>query len=84
MKYGLRWRSLFFALLLVHLFLLLGCSYSTDFVVVNESEQPIEIRYRVKKSTAGSLAVSGIPAIIEASRLSTHGGQEWNELVPER
>src|SRR5215467_1702828 len=57
-----------------------GCSYFTDFVVINQSKEPIEIRYKVKRSTAGPLAVSGIPATVLASELSPHGGEEWQPM----
>lgn len=84
MKCVLPARPLILALLIAYLPLLSACSYSTDFVVVNESTQPIEIRYQVKKSPAGPLAISGIPATIEAFQLSPHGGQAWKELTADQ
>jgi hypothetical protein len=73
-------RGLTLGLSLAYISLLTACSYFTDFVVVNASEQTIEVRYKVTKSTAGPLTISGVPAIIDASQLDTHGGQQWKEL----
>ena len=84
MKDQLLAKEFILALLITHLLLLTSCSYFTDFVIINESSQTIQIRYKVKKSTAGPLAVSGIPATIKASQLSTHGGQEWRELATDQ
>ncbi len=71
-----------FLFLVLYVFLLTGCSSFTDFVVINESADPIEVKYKVRKSTAGPLVASGLPAAIEASRLSTSGGTEWQQLNP--
>jgi hypothetical protein len=75
-------RGLILGLSLASISLLTACSYFADFVVVNDSDHPIEVRYKVTKSPAGPLAISGIPAIIKASQLDTHGGQQWKELTP--
>lgn len=75
-------KRIWLPLFLIHLVLYTGCSPYTDFVVVNESDNSVEIRYKVKKSTAGQLATSGIPATIDASKLRTYGGTEWKRLSP--
>jgi len=59
--------------------LLMACSYRTDFVVINESGQAAEIRYKVK-DFPGPFTPPVTPATIEASQLSTHGGQQWKVL----
>jgi len=59
-----------------------ACSYTTDFVVVNQSSQSIEVRYKIKEFP-GPFAPPVVPATITISRLSTKGGQDWNELSPD-
>jgi hypothetical protein len=59
--------------------LLTACSYMTDFAVVNESEYPIEVRYKVK-NFPGVFAPPITPATITASQLSAHGHQQWKDL----
>lgn len=76
------WKRIWLPLFLIHLVLYTSCSAYTDFVVVNESDNSLEITYKVKKSTAGPLATSGIPATIEASKLRIFGGTEWKKLSP--
>lgn len=68
-------------LLIAYSSLLTACSYAADFVIINESDSPIDVRYTVKRSTVGPLVASGLPATIEASQLSSHGGQQWKELA---
>jgi hypothetical protein len=63
--------------------ILAGCSYRTDFVVVNESASPIEVRYQVK-NYPGSFASVVAPASISASELSPKGNQEWTRLTSTR
>ncbi|HEX8160734.1 MAG TPA: hypothetical protein VF538_02455 [Pyrinomonadaceae bacterium] len=72
-----------FLIALVFLALLLGgCSFATDFVVVNKSEQPIEVAYRVAESSVGPVPTVGEPLVIAASRLGAKGGDDWKELSP--
>jgi hypothetical protein len=75
-------RTIWLTLCLAHLVLYTGCSAYTDFVVLNQSDSSVEIRYKVKKSTAGPLATSGKPSASEASNLRTYGGTEWQMLNP--
>ena len=44
-------RKLFFSLSLIFLLPLSACSYGYDFVVINKSEGPIEVRYQLKRWT---------------------------------
>ena len=59
--------------------LLTACSYSTDFVIVNDSTQALEIEYRVK-DFPGTFSPPVIPSILASSQLSSHGNQSWTRL----
>jgi len=72
-------KQLMFVPLLCSLLLLTGCSYITDFAVINESDQPLEVRYKIK-NYPGSFSPPVTPATIAASQLSTIGNQQWNNL----
>jgi hypothetical protein len=67
-------------LLLAAVSMFSGCSYITDFVVINETSQPVEVRYKVK-NFPGPFAAPVPPAIVPTSQLSAKGGQQWNELT---
>ena len=69
--------------LLAALFLLTSCSYATDFVVINESDHPVEIRYKVKDFPS-PFGPPVTPANITASQLSTHGAQQWRILTSDQ
>ena len=56
-----------------------GCSYITDFVVVNGSAQSVQVKYRVKQFP-GEFGLPAKPATLLASQLDSHGGQQWNNL----
>jgi hypothetical protein len=60
-----------------------ACSYSTDFVVVNESSQPITVRYKIK-SAPGPLALAADPAKMDASQLGTDDRSKWKKLGPDQ
>ena len=77
----MRRASLFLLLLLT--LALAGCSYSTSFVVVNESKQPVEISYKYKSHSAGGpFELHELPARVAADLLESKGGNEWQELGP--
>jgi len=76
-------KQLMFIPLLCSLLLLTGCSYITDFAVINESDQPVEVRYKIK-NYPGSFSPPVTPATIAASQLSTKGDRQWNKLAPDR
>lgn len=61
--------------LLGSLLLLGACSYATDFVIVNESDTAIMIRYEVK-DFPGPFYPPTTPGVVAASELS-EDGQEW-------
>lgn len=58
-----------------------SCSYSTDFVVSNKSNQTIEVLYKVKNSP-GPVASLDKLATVDASELNEKGGQNWTRLDP--
>lgn len=70
-------------LLIVSLCLLLacaGCSYSTDFIVVNASEQPLLVTYTIRTTSSDPLAETGngTPAVLPIAELSE---REWRPLT---
>ena len=70
-------RHIFLILLLLFSLVLTACSFPTDFVVVNESDHPIRIRYKLGEGSMDPLVESGRPATLEASQLRS---REWREL----
>jgi len=48
------------------------------FVVINRSDRPIEVRYKIKQSPSDILLVCDPPAVMMASQLGTE--QHWQEL----
>lgn len=56
--------------------LLAACSYATDFVVVNESDGPITVRYEVK-DFPGPFYPPTAPGVAAAADLS-EDGQQWS------
>ncbi len=75
-------RRVFLIVLLLFTSSFAACSYSTAFVVVNESEQPIEVSYKYKHFPGGRIfELYERPAKIAADELSSRGGNEWQELT---
>ena len=52
-----------------------ACSYVTDFVIVNESDAPVIVRYEANDAP-GPFAPSVDPAVVPAADLS-EDGQQW-------
>lgn len=73
-------RSLFLILLLAAVSLFTARSYITDFVVINESSQPVEVRYKIR-NFPGAFTPPVAPATVATSQLSTKGNQQWNQLT---
>lgn len=71
-------RRLILMVLVGSLSLLAACSYLTDFVIVNESDGPITIRYEVK-DFPGPFSPPVAPGVLPASQLS-EDGQQWNPV----
>ncbi|MDQ3820479.1 MAG: hypothetical protein M3362_22745 [Acidobacteriota bacterium] len=75
-------RHLVLVFLIISVLQLTACSYMTDFVVVNESDYSIEVRYKVKNYPYSyPFTPPTTPATIAASQLDTNGGQKWKELT---
>ena len=76
----MRWPKVLLVISLISLTLLFpGCSYSTDFVVVNKSDQPVEVLYKVKK-TIGPLASVNVLATVDVYELNVKGHTNWTQL----
>jgi hypothetical protein len=56
-----------------------GCSYFTDFAVVNLSTAPIEVTYRTQSSSSPPRTPYPRPATVEARKLRPRGTR-WAEL----
>ena len=58
-----------------------GCSYSTDYVIVNSSGAPVQVTYTIAPTTIDPLVATGvgIPAILPVSELN---GRQWRKLSP--
>ena len=74
-------RGVILVLFLTFISLLSACSYLTDFVVINDSAEVVEVRYKVK-NIPGPFAPPVAPATIAPSELSAHGNQQWKKLTP--
>src|SRR5262245_6005456 len=62
--------------------ILSSCSYSTDFVIVNESVTQIVVRYRVKNHP-GPFSPPGPPSI-RAADSSSRANNPWSKLTSDR
>lgn len=62
--------------------LLAACSYTANFVVVNATDRPLELRYKVKASERDPIQVAGDP--LKTAEESLRGGdRRWQRLAPE-
>ncbi|HSD48133.1 MAG TPA: hypothetical protein VLB87_16015 [Pyrinomonadaceae bacterium] len=55
-----------------------ACSYVTDFVIVNESDAPVIVRYEATDGP-GTFVPSVTPAVVPAADLS-EDGQQWTPI----
>jgi hypothetical protein len=74
----MRYTLLFLFTLLVLTFT--ACSYTTEFVVVNESDQPVEVRYKIKRFPNEPPNLNAQPAKMDAAQLGSHDRQQWRRL----
>ena len=74
-------RYTYLVLLLLGGSMLTGCSFSVDFVVVNESDRPIEVRYRIRGNSSEPLSKTTKPATLPSAQLHS---REWRELPSEQ
>ena len=75
LKYEVSMRRVILMALLGSLLLLGACSYATDFVIVNESDAAIIVRYEVN-DFPGPFYPPTTPSVIAASELS-EDGRQW-------
>ncbi|HEY7181021.1 MAG TPA: hypothetical protein VIC84_06365, partial [Blastocatellia bacterium] len=61
-----------------------ACSYISDFVVINSSESPVEINYRVKEPPNGPPKIDVVPATKLASQLKSNEKNKWRDLAADR
>jgi hypothetical protein len=83
-QHGWKMRSLSLLLIIVFSLVCVACSYITDFVVINASESPVEIGYKVKEPPNGPQKISVIPAIKLASQLKSNEKYKWKDLAVDR
>lgn len=57
-----------------------ACSYSTDFVVVNDANYPIQVVYKVKRFPYDSQTLEVEPRIISAANLELRDRNKWTRL----
>ena len=76
-------RTLTAALLLGAALLLSGCSAICEFVIVNESGAPLEVRYTHKPSGMPPNGRIEVPGVLGADKVS-ESGREWKTPPPER
>ena len=72
-----------FALLLTSVLFFTACSYGYDFVVVNASDKPIDVRYLVNPSGRPPERRTHIPAVLEAGELQK-SKRTWKDLPAEQ
>ena len=72
-------RCLALLLIILALAFLGGCSFSTDYVVVNSSSASVQVIYTIAQTSIDPLVAAGVgtPAMLPASELN---GREWRKL----
>ena len=72
-------RPAFLLLIVLAASFLGGCSFSTDYVIVNSSGGPVQVTYTIAPTSIDPLAATGvgIPAMLPTSQLN---GREWRKL----
>jgi hypothetical protein len=81
---GWKMRSVLSILIIVSSLACVACSYVTDFVVVNASESPVEISYKIKEPPNGPPKIDVIPATKLASQLKPKEKTKWQYLAADR
>ncbi|HEX7998547.1 MAG TPA: hypothetical protein VF528_09165 [Pyrinomonadaceae bacterium] len=66
-------------LIFASVLLLSACSYTSNFVVVNESGQPIKVQYKIKNSPSEPLQLVGAPAKTAEANLR-NADKQWRVL----
>ena len=76
-------RAITAALLLASAALLSGCSVICEFVIVNESGAPLEVRYTHKPSGMPPAGRIEVPGVVGADKVNKTS-REWRNVPPER
>jgi hypothetical protein len=73
-------RRMYCVCVLVCVLLLTACSFTTNFVVINASDHPIEVRYKIKKPD--DPRAIGVPTVSPATKSVSQLQQQtsWNQL----
>ena len=66
-------------LLFASVLLLSACSWTSNFVLLNESDQPIKVQYKIKNSSSEPLHLTGEPAKTAEANLR-NGDKQWRLL----
>ena len=74
-------RTLTGAVVLLALVSLASCSFTTEFVIVNDSAEVLWLEYWVKE-VPGDFVPPVTPSILPVSQLSSHEHQDWTRLEP--
>lgn len=61
--------------------LLTACSYVTNFVIINATDQAVELRYRIKDSPRDPVEMAGAPRKTAAEKVGD-GDSDWRLLAP--
>ena len=61
--------------------LLTACSYTSNFVIINATDQPLELRYKVKASERDPIQMVGEPRKTAEEKLRG-SDREWRLLAP--
>jgi hypothetical protein len=77
-------RSVLSILIIVSSLACVACSYITDFVVINASESPVEISYKLKEPPDGPPKIDVIPATKSASQLKSNEKTGWRDIPADR
>lgn len=77
-------RTFLIVILLLLTITLTSCSYSTDFVVFNDTDNQIEVVYRVKPSPLGAPSLEIEPMVVSAANLEVRDISKWTKLAPDR
>lgn len=77
-------RSFLVCILIILTLVLSGCSYTTDFVVVNETEYAIQVIYKIKQVPKGPPTLEIEPIVVPAANVETRDKSKWNKLTQDR
>jgi hypothetical protein len=74
-------KRVFIFLTFAFVLLLTACSYTTNFVILNATDQPVELRYQLKDTPRDVIQVAGEPRKTAGEKLR-NSDKEWRLLAP--